>query len=89
MENVILIMLIIQLLVCVYVLIRTPKVYKFRRYLINHIYNKVDVNNFWDARRLFDKHTYRKMLYSFKPLKVEYWFTDEELKLLGYEREDI
>lgn len=72
-------------IISIYVLIRNAKVYKFRSYLINLIYDKVDVNNFWSARRLLDKHTYRKMLYSFKPLKMEYWFTVEELKLLGYE----
>lgn len=76
----------IGIIISMYVLIRNAKVYKFRSYLINLIYNNVDVNNFWTARKLFDKHTYEKMLYSFKPLKMEYWFTEEELKLLGYER---
>jgi hypothetical protein len=33
--------------------------------------------------------SYNKMLHSFKPLKVEYWFTEEELKIMGYERKDI
>ena len=75
----------IGIIISMYVIIRNAKVHKFRLYLINLIYDKVDAVNFWDARRLFDKHTYRKMLYSFKPLKMEYWFTDDELKLLGYE----
>lgn len=45
-----------------------------------------------DMGRLFQlymKYSINDFLYSFKPLKMECWFTDDELKLLGYEREDI
>lgn len=31
---------------------------------------------------VLDKHTYESMLYSFKPLKLEAWFTEEEIKIL-------
>lgn len=27
-----------------------------------------------------DRYSYKKMLFSFKPLKLEYWFTKEEIK---------
>lgn len=27
-----------------------------------------------------DKYTYEQMLYSFKPLKIESWYTEEEIK---------
>jgi hypothetical protein len=33
--------------------------------------------------------SYRKIALSFKSLKPETWFTEEELKLLGYERKDF
>ena len=39
--------------------------------------------------QLYMKYSINDFLYSFKPLKMECWFTDDELKLLGYEREDI
>lgn len=41
-----------------------------------------DISYLW---RKLDDISCEKMLFSFKPLKMEYWFTDEELKLLGYE----
>lgn len=31
-------------------------------------------------RMLHNKYTYNQMLFSFKPLKLEAWFTEEELK---------
>ena len=45
-----------------------------------------------DMGRLFQlymKYSINDFLYSFKPLKMECWFTDDELKSLGYERKDI
>ena len=33
---------------------------------------------------LLDKHSYNKYLYSFKPLKLEKWFTEEELEFMKY-----
>ena len=32
---------------------------------------------------IYHKHSYGKMLYSFKPLKLEKWFTKEEIELLN------
>ena len=95
MENIFLTMLIIAFLGCVYILIRNNKVCKFRNYIANLIYSKgcdmmnngasyQDVSPLWD---ILTNISYDKMLYSFKPLKMEYWFTEEELKLLGYENE--
>lgn len=97
MENVILTMLIITFWVCVYFLIRNKKVCKFRMYIADLIYFRAcdmindgvsyqNASYLWD---MLDYISYDEMLYSFKPLKMECWFTDEELKLLGYEREDI
>lgn len=39
--------------------------------------------------QLYMKYSINDFLYSFKPLKMEYWFTEEELKLLGYENEHL
>jgi len=33
---------------------------------------------------LLDKYSYEKYLYSFKPLKLEKWFTEEELEFIKY-----
>ena len=33
---------------------------------------------------LLDKHSYDRYLYSFKPLKLEKWFTEEELEFMRY-----
>lgn len=90
-------MLIMALWVCVYFLIRNNEVCKFRQYIIDLIYSKgcdminngashQDVSPLWD---ILKNISYDEMLYSLKPLKMECWFTDDELKLLGYEREDI
>lgn len=93
MENVILIMLIIAFWGWVYILIRNHKVYKFRIYITDLIYSKAcdminDGASYKDTSCLWNMIkdiSYDEMLYSFKPLKMEYWFTDDELKLLGYE----
>lgn len=90
-------MLIIAFWVCIYFLIRNNKVYKFRGYIADLIYYRAcdmiddgashkDTFCLWN---MLDNISYEEMLYSFKPLKMECWFTDEELKSLGYEREDI
>lgn len=42
----------------------------------NHIREKV--------RSLLYKYSYNKYLFSFKPLKLEKWFTEEELEFITY-----
>lgn len=37
---------------------------------------------YFEFRNLQNKHSYRDMLYSIKPLKLKYWFTEEEIKYL-------
>ena len=72
-----------------YFLYRIDKVYKFRRYIIELCFKAQvrSVNNGifnleqYDA--IYYKHSYNDMLYSFKPLKLEYWFTKEEIELLN------
>lgn len=93
MEYIILTIATIWLLGLIYFLIRNYKVFKFRWYIADLIYFRAcdmindgasyrDIFGLWD---MLDDISYDKMLYSFKPLKMEYWFTEEELKLLGYE----
>ena len=97
MEYIILRIAIIGFWGSIFILIRNHKVCKFRIYIANLIYFKgcdminngashQDVSPLWD---ILENISYDKMLFSFKPLKMECWFTDNELKLLGYEREDI
>ena len=72
-----------------YFLYRIDKVYKFRRYIIELCFKAQarSVNNGifnleqYDA--IYYKHSYNDMLYSFKPLKLEKWFTKEEIELLN------
>ena len=42
-----------------------------------------ELDSIWDS---INEISYDKMLYSFKPLKPEYWLNEEQLKYLGYER---
>ena len=44
----------------------------------NYNYIKEKVNS------LLDKYSYNKYLFSFKPLKLEKWFTKEELEFITY-----
>lgn len=88
---------IIVIIISMCILIRNDKVYKFRVYIANLIHSRAcdmindgasyqDTSYLWN---MLDNISYEKMLYSFKPLKMECWFTDDELKSLGYERKDI
>lgn len=94
MKNVILIILTIGLLVGIYFLIRNFYVYNFRAQIIDLIHDKTsdlidagapykEIFEPWD---IINNLSYAKMLYSFKPLKIEYWLTKEELELLEYKR---
>ena len=62
--------------------------------VMEHIKNDtVDFSDEWEKEhqrvfRLWDEITsisYNKMLFSFAPLKPEYWLNDEQLEFLGYE----
>lgn len=85
-------LLIICLLIAIYslyLLYRTDNVCKFRRYIIELCFKAQvrSVNNGifnleqYDA--IYYKHSYNDMLYSFKSLKLEKWFTKEEIELLN------
>lgn len=64
--------------VSIYILNRNEKVYDFRIGIIKD----VPWGHWWKAKEILDKYTYEDMLYSIKPLKLESWYTDDEIKIL-------
>lgn len=72
---------------CIYILYRNKKTYNFRMEISEMCYDYNDRRikerdlNFKSAYEWFyEKYSYEKMLYSFKPLKLEVWFTEKELE---------
>ena len=88
-----LIKLILLLLLCIYFIKRNDKVYNFRISILRHIdtiakskiIEGATDKEIYQMYEVMGVSSYEKMLHSFKPLKVEYWFTEEELKIMGYE----
>lgn len=68
-------------------MIRNDKVLKFRLKLIDKVYDRIDVDTSAEVENkllsLLDKHSYGRMVTSFKPLTLEAWFTKEEINLLN------
>lgn len=64
--------------ISIYMLNRNDKVYAFRSKIIDD----VPLGHWWKAREIFNKYTYEDMLYSIKPLKLESWYTEDEIKIL-------
>lgn len=89
MKTFLLILMIFQLCIIIYIyFIRNVKVYKFRKYIsflvylksmamINNNITMKEIDHLWD---IINNVSYNKMLYSYKPLKLEYWFTKEEIE---------
>jgi len=88
---------IIMLIFSFYFLIRNNKVYEFRIKYSNAAFNylqkvldscvtRQDFDNYYvlrdDLLNIMDKYSYYQMLYSFKSLKLENWFSKEEIKYL-------
>jgi hypothetical protein len=73
-----------------YILIRNEKVFVFRTYILDRAHNELlrilyeDIDKYESMRKewnkIYDRHSYNKMLFSFKPLKSEHWFTEKEIK---------
>lgn len=83
--NVVLAFLIALWILCGYVFVRNYYVGKFRCKVINlcHEHNLRHLLSDDSAFGWFyDKVSYNKMLYSFKPLELEYWWTKEEIERL-------
>lgn len=66
--------------VCSYVMRRVDKVYKFRSFIIDLCYEyALKHNDITSYKRFHGKYTFDQMTYSFKPLKLEAWFSKEEI----------
>lgn len=78
------IIIIVLSILNLYFIKRNNKVYDFRMRIIDLTHSGImlDEELFYKRMYLSDKHSYNKMLYSFKPLKLEYWYTPEEIKLI-------
>lgn len=82
----------IALLVNQYLLYRNDKVGQFRMRLIDmaHTATQQGIRSGEDdiekVYRLCDKYSYDDMLYSFAPLTLEAWYTEEEIKILKGDR---
>lgn len=87
----------IFLIISFYFLIRNDKVYEFRRKYSNaafaylqKVFNSCvtgqDFSNYYESRdkilNIIDKYSYEQMLYSFKSLKLENWFVENEIQYL-------
>lgn len=92
--TILLTMCIALLLLSICFLIRNSRVYTFRMSVLkdidSEVTKRIDQNAITSEEisqiyGILCEVSYTKMLYSFKPLKVEYWFTEEELKIMGYE----
>ena len=62
---------------CIYFFSRNKKVCEFRLYILDLNPNKIRA-----CIKLYKKYSYEQMLFSFKPLRLEFWFTEEELKTM-------
>lgn len=71
-----------------YTLARNHFVWKFRGKIIDlcHEHNIRKLKEGLDYESayewFYDKHSYYKMVFSFKPLELEYWWTKEEIERL-------
>ena len=67
--------------------IRDSKVSDFRTRILQAAFgfnwNDVERENLRQAAvRIYDKHSYDNMLYSFRPLTYEAWFDEDEIRFL-------
>lgn len=78
--------LIFLLLMITYLMLRNIFVYSFKRKIVSmsEAYDRRKIDAYiFDFDSAFDwfcdQYTYEEMLFSFKPLKLKYWYTEEEL----------
>lgn len=89
MEKILLMLFAITLLiisiVCLYLSYRIDKVSLFKSQIIRlcldyNLRHLLDQEETTDSLEWFDKYTAEEMLYSLKPLKLEAWYTPEEIE---------
>lgn len=67
-------------IVCSCMMRRVDKVHKFRSHIIDLCYEyALKHNDITSYKRFYGKYTFDQMTYSFKPLKLEAWFSKEEI----------
>lgn len=72
--RIILIILLLEITWAMYMIIRCENVLLFRRKIINEIFSLQD----WqELSKEYEKVSIKSMLFSFKPLKIERWFSKE------------
>ncbi len=84
------VILFMAIVIAVYLDIRNDRVYAFSKHIIACSHDEIQRVLYEDIDRgkqlleqfnkIDDRNTYDRMLYSIKPLKVKYWFTEEEIK---------
>ena len=82
-------LLVLEIGVGCYMLWRNDRTHAFRKELLNMASESarkaIDEYKFGEWEKpydVLDKHSYESMLYSIKPLKLKYWFTEQEIKIL-------
>lgn len=88
-DSIVIIILIIALIAMVFVwyfcIYRNDRLLLFKFHIVHlctvyDILHPVELNSEEDAFKWFEeKYTYNQMLFSFKPLKLEAWYTPEEI----------
>jgi hypothetical protein len=88
-------LIIISLIYCNYLLKRNNRVRAFLLMILD-LNNQVDIELIKDGKESTDlrivkeiTEKYNKVLYSFKPLKIKYWFNNEDLKILESAQEIV
>lgn len=69
--------LLFALIVSFYLLARNERVCAFWLYILD-----LNPNKILACIKLTEKYSYDRMLFSFKPLRLECWFTEEELRTI-------
>lgn len=68
----------------IFIIARNNQIYYFRAFILDLSASYCRRHIEEDCKSAFDwfygKWNYEQMLFSFKPLKLEYWFTDEEIR---------
>lgn len=66
-----------------YISIRFGKVIKFLDEINNKLYSVDNVEeDIEKLNKIYNKYKIDDLLYSFKPLKLKYWFTEEEITII-------